>query len=181
MAAARLFKERHLSISRGEELAAQLCGEGGASITDKAKDDGKAGKKDAQPAERPKWIEDKEAHRRVEQQPGSIFRVELDPAHPLSFGYESEIAAFHAGTRSFDPKGPGTHVGLFLEAEPLSGYVNAKAAKALEGRSYVSVEQRGRGAIVLFADDPNFRGAWRGLTRLFANAALLLPAKHVDR
>jgi hypothetical protein len=29
--AAGIFKERHLSIGRGEELAAQLCGEGGAA------------------------------------------------------------------------------------------------------------------------------------------------------
>jgi len=33
VSAARLFKERHLSIARGEELAAQLCGEGGAAVS----------------------------------------------------------------------------------------------------------------------------------------------------
>ena len=91
----------------------------------------------------------------------------------------AEIAAFHGGTRSFDPKGPGTHVGLFVEADPISGYVNTEHSKALQGRAYLSVEGRGRGAFVLFADDPNFRGAWRGLTRLFLNATLLMPSKHL--
>ena len=31
MSAAGLFKERHLSIGRGEEIAAELSGEGGAA------------------------------------------------------------------------------------------------------------------------------------------------------
>jgi len=162
--------------------AFSLCGEGGSRVSAKTKSDKAAsaeGKKAAEAPKPAKWIEDREAHRRKEQQPGSIFRVELDPAHPVAFGYRSEIAAFHSSTRSFDPAGPGTHVGLFVESEPLSGYVNPKHAKALEGRAYLSVETRGRGAIVLFADDPNFRGSWRGLSRMFLNAALLLPSKHL--
>lgn len=156
--------------------AFSMCGEGGARVSAKAKaEDGKKAEK-----EKPgKWIEDRDAHRRANAAPGSMFRIELDPAHPIAFGYRSEIAAFHSGTRSFDPAGPGTHVGLFVEAAPISGYVPPKAAKALEGRAYVSVESRGRGAIVLFADDPNFRGAWRGLSRMFMNATLLLPSRHL--
>ena len=130
---------------------------------------------EAEGDERPRWIEERVEVARRRQAPGSIFAIELDPAHPLSFGYEAAIAAFKAGTRSFDPEGPGTHVGLFRDAAELSGYVNPATAVGLEGRSYLSVDGRGRGAMVLFADDPNFRGAWRGLTRLFVNAALLLP------
>ena len=159
--------------------AFSLCGEGGSSISHKTKEKAKEGSKEAKEEPRPKWTEDREAHRRKRQQPGSIFRVELDPAHPLSFGYRAEIAAFHGSTRSFNPKGPGTHVGLFVEADPISGYVNTEHSKALQGRAYLSVEGRGRGAFVLFADDPNFRGAWRGLTRLFLNATLLMPSKHL--
>ncbi len=159
--------------------AFSLCGEGGASISSEARKEDKK-KADADKEEpRHQWIEEKEAQRRTQRQPGSIFVVELDPAHPLSFGYEPEISAFHSGTRSFDPTGPGVHIGLFAEAPPVSGYVNDKASKALKGRAYLSVDPKGRGAFVLFADDPNFRGAWRGLTRLFMNAALLMPSKHL--
>jgi hypothetical protein len=121
-----------------------------------------------------------QADRRRAQQPGSIFLVELDPSHPLSFGYRSEIAAFKSGSRSFDPDGPGTHVGLFKEARELSGYVTSQDLARLKGRAYLSVDSRGRGAYVLFADDPNFRGAWRGMTRLFLNAVLLMPTRQPD-
>ena len=133
-----------------------------------------------EPEPRPRWIEDVQAERRKNQQPGSIFLVELDPAHPLSFGYRAEIAAFKGGTRSFDPRGPGTHVGLFREAGELAGYVSKKDLARLKGRAYLSVDSRGRGAFVLFADDPNFRGAWRGMTRLFLNAVLLMPSRQPD-
>ncbi|MSR74991.1 MAG: hypothetical protein EXS14_05945 [Planctomycetes bacterium] len=132
-------------------------------------------------APRRRWIEEREAEERRLQQPGSVFRVELDPAHPLSFGYRSELSAFKAGVRALDPALAGTHVALFKEAAEVSGYVAPEHAKALGGRAYATVLDEGQGAIVLFADDPNFRGAWRGLTRMFMNAVLLLPTRHVMR
>lgn len=125
---------------------------------------------------RRKLIEEREHDHRLRQAPGSFFLVELDPAHPLSFGYRGDLAAFKAGLVAFDPTGPGEHVGVFKDASPLSGYVNPEDEKGLRGRSYVTVEEHGRGALVLFADDPNFRGGWHGLSRLFLNACLLLPA-----
>jgi hypothetical protein len=122
-----------------------------------------------------RFLAEMEAQDRKRQQPGSIFHVELDPAHPVAFGYRGDLAAFKAGLRSFDPEGPGQHVGIFKDAEPVSGYVNPEDERWLRGRSYLSVEAFGNGALVLFADDPNFRGAWHGMTRLFLNACLLLP------
>jgi hypothetical protein len=127
-----------------------------------------------------RFLEEIEEQHRKRQQPGSIFNVELDPAHPVAFGYRGELAAFKAGLRSFDPDGPGQHVGIFKDAEPVSGYVNPEDERWLRGRSYVSVEPAGNGALVLFADDPNFRGAWHGMTRLFLNACLLLPDRKLN-
>lgn len=128
---------------------------------------------------RRRWIEEREEEERRLQQPGSVFRVELDEAHPLSFGYRAELAAFKAGTRALDLSVPALHVALFKEAAEISGYVPPEHARALGGKPYASVVQEGEGMLVLFADDPNFRGAWRGLTRMFMNAVLLLPARHV--
>jgi hypothetical protein len=36
-------------------------------------------------------------------------------------------------------------------------------------------EPMGRGRIVLFADDPNYRHLWPSLNRLFLNAVLIGP------
>jgi hypothetical protein len=99
----------------------------------------------------------------------------------LNFGARSEIAAFKEGTRAFDTASPGLHVALFKEAREISGYVAPEDAQKLMGRSYATVVPIGDGAIVGFADDPNFRGAWRATTRLFMNAVLLLPTRQIRR
>ncbi len=118
-------------------------------------------------------IEEREERRRRESTPGSIFRVRLDPSHPLAFGYPREVAAFLDGTLSFDPSGAGIPVARFADAPPLAGYIPEKKERALRGRAYASVQ----GQIVLFANDPNFRSFWHGLSRMFLNAVLLLPRR----
>ncbi len=120
-------------------------------------------------------IEEEEKDRRRRQAPGSIFRVKLDPAHPLSFGYRDEIAVFQSGLSSLDPEAGGIPVARFADAPPISGYILSESEKKLRGRAYAVVENMGRGRVVYFAGDPNFRSAWHGLTRLFLNAVLLLP------
>lgn len=125
----------------------------------------------------PVFTKEREDRRQKANQPGSIFRLALDPAHPLGFGYRGDAAAFQGGTRSFDPRGPGTHVALFQKDPALSGYVNAVNEKRLEGNAWATVVPVGRGAVVLFADDPNFRGVWKGTARIFLNALLFLPRR----
>ncbi len=116
-------------------------------------------------------IEEREERRRRESTPGSIFRVRLDPSHPLAFGYPKEVAAFLDGTLSFDPTAAGLPVARFADAPPLAGYIPEKKERALRGRAYASVQ----GQFVLFANDPNFRSFWHGLSRMFLNAVILLP------
>ncbi len=129
-------------------------------------------------ASRPvRLTEEREEQDRKRQAPGSIFRVELDPAQPLAFGYRGELTAFKSGLSAFDPSGPGTHVGWFADAPPIAGYVNDDDEKQLRGKSYLTVSSVGDGALVLFAEDPNFRGGWHGLSRLFLNSILILPKR----
>jgi hypothetical protein len=122
-------------------------------------------------------IEQRESERRSQSTPGSIFRVTLDAAHPLSFGHGNDVAVFKRGTSAFDATGSGTVVGRFADAPPLSGYIIEESEKKMRGGAYAITHQIGRGRCVLFAEDPNFRSAWHGLSRLFLNAVLLLPSK----
>jgi hypothetical protein len=43
----------------------------------------------------------------------------------------------------------------------------------LKPSASIIVTQLGRGRVVMFADNPNFRGAWYGTNRLFLNALFL--------
>jgi hypothetical protein len=125
------------------------------------------------PRERMK-IEEQQAEARKRQVPGTILAVDLDPAHPLAFGYEEHIHVLKAGPRAFNLSKQGYNVGTFV-AGKVSGYISEENQEKLGKKAYLIEIPMGRGHVVLYADDPTFRRFWKGLTRLFLNSILLLP------
>ena len=57
----------------------------------------------------------------------------------------------------------------------MSGLLWPEAAHRLANAAYATQEKLGKGQIILFADDPAFRGAALGSARLFANALVYGP------
>jgi hypothetical protein len=57
----------------------------------------------------------------------------------------------------------------------MSGLLWPEAAERLANTAYLTRESIGSGQIILFADDPNFRAAALGTSRLFANAIVYGP------
>ncbi|MCI0436817.1 MAG: hypothetical protein L0271_24730 [Gemmatimonadetes bacterium] len=55
----------------------------------------------------------------------------------------------------------------------LTGYLWPEVPERLAETAWLWTERVGRGRVIGFAGDPNFRDMWRGLLPLFANAALL--------
>ena len=51
-----------------------------------------------------------------------------------------------------------------------SGYVSDENRNELAGTPALIAERSGEGAVILFADNPNFRGYWYGTNKLFMNA-----------
>ncbi|MBK9548315.1 MAG: hypothetical protein IPO52_04190 [Gemmatimonadetes bacterium] len=72
------------------------------------------------------------------------------------------------------PSKSGDNVVVFNEKTPvLSGFTwPGNTDKFLTGSVWASVERAGRGNVVAFAENPLFRGFWRGTAMLFANAVL---------
>ena len=52
-----------------------------------------------------------------------------------------------------------------------------KAQKQLANKAYLMYQSRGRGHVVAFAEDPNFRAFMDGLNLLFFNAVFFGPAQ----
>lgn len=115
--------------------------------------------------------------RRERQVPGNIFRANLDPEHPIAFGLAEDIHVFLRSTRTFAVTGNGGDVCALTEDPAASGFISDENVGKLKKRIYVSVQRMGRGQVVLFAGDPNFRLFWRGTTPLFLNALFLLSFK----
>jgi hypothetical protein len=69
-------------------------------------------------------------------------------------------------------------VGRYAEAESLrmAGHLWPESAERLPETVFLYEERLGRGRVILFAEDPNFRAYWRGANRLFLNAVVLSPS-----
>jgi hypothetical protein len=112
--------------------------------------------------------------------PGAIMRATLDRRTPLTYGYEQEtLPVLVASAYFFRPSKEGTNAVVFASdaARPLhvAGFIWPTTESLLRGTSYVIDEPVGRGHVVLFAEDPNFRAIWRSTTRLFFNSFLFQP------
>jgi hypothetical protein len=57
----------------------------------------------------------------------------------------------------------------------LAGYLWPEVPARLGGSPFLWTERVGRGRVIGFAGDPNFRDLWRGLLPIFANAVFLGP------
>lgn len=118
---------------------------------------------------------DMREERRLQQVPGNIVSIELDPEHPIAFGQSSRVHGFIGSTRIFELAGDAGDVGVLAEEKPVvSGFISEKNQKSLSGGVWLVEERVGRGKVVLFAGDPLFRSFWRGTADLFLNALLLL-------
>lgn len=104
--------------------------------------------------------------------PGGVVATEVSPEHPLAIGLPSPPPALVSGSRVILASGdPSRDVLTVAMDEPvLAGVVWPEAADRLAGSLLVGMEPRGRGAVVLFAQEPDFRLFWRGTAPLFLNA-----------
>lgn len=114
--------------------------------------------------------DERERKNRIEDIPGSILRVELDPGHPLAFGYQGHARVFKSGDMIFEPSDSGRNVAWYPPISRVSGYLSVENEERLAMTPFLVVEPLGRGRCVLYNEDPNFRLFWFGLNRLFLNS-----------
>ena len=132
-----------------------------------------------EPAERSPYSEKRsqEANKVVG---GAIFSADLDNTHPLGFGYDRRNIYLHKNYK--EPMAPTNNpwatVIAYDEKPAFSGFVSADNEEALAGTPALIADRAGAGTIILFADNPNFRGYWYGTNKLFLNA--LFFSKAID-
>jgi hypothetical protein len=120
----------------------------------------------------------KEASEAADKIRGAIFAGQADRAHPIAFGTAHPIQPIFRDARVIlgRPKNPYGTVIAYPDAPQLAGYVSAENLKKLSGTAAVIAERRGKGSVVLFADDPAFRAYWHGTAKLFFNAIFFSTA-----
>ncbi|HEV8266935.1 MAG TPA: M14 family zinc carboxypeptidase [Thermoanaerobaculia bacterium] len=126
--------------------------------------------------EEPDLVRDLE--RRALRLPGAALKTRGLAGHPLLFGAPPD--PIFLVLDDAPPKrlpGARTNVVTVVSKDPLAaGFAWKEALDRWSGAPIVQVEEVGRGKVVRFAGDPNFRGVWLGTEILFLNAVLLMPS-----
>lgn len=107
---------------------------------------------------------------------GVIFKVDLDVTHPLAFGYhDTSIPVYKNNTVWIQPsKNAYATVAKYAKNPHIDGFITKEnTEEKLKPSASLIVSKVGSGRVVLFADNPNFRGSWYGTNRLFLNALFL--------
>ena len=106
-----------------------------------------------------------------------MLRVNLYPYHWLTAGLDGDIQVIAEGTRVFAPLklDAGVNVGVYAPVDKLvaSGHVWKEALPLLSQRAYLMHQPTGRGLVIGFAEDPNYRAYAEATQLLFINAVLL--------
>jgi hypothetical protein len=123
---------------------------------------------------------DAEGEKPIERTPGAFLRAEMNAASYLTFGYDTAASpevVMHNSAFIFTPSREGTNAVSYAKENPrVSGFIWPDTEELIAGTPYLIAENVGRGQVILFADDPNFRLYWPRLTRLFLNAVFFAPS-----
>ena len=111
--------------------------------------------------------------------PGALFRVNLDTEEWLAAGYDGDAYVLVDGDNIFQPLklDKGRNIALFYPSTEnlASGFTWDASQKQLGNKVYLMYQPTGRGHVVAFSDDPNYRAFMDGLNLLFLNGVLFGP------
>jgi hypothetical protein len=107
---------------------------------------------------------------------GAIVKALADPTHPIAWGYEKELTMFRRGSTLLKASENAFATPVRYAKDPLlSGYIGPQRLAEMDGQAAIIAERHGKGAVIRFANNPIFRGFWRGTERLWVNALYFGP------
>lgn len=124
-----------------------------------------------------KVLTERDKRQRLYQPRGAILRVDLDDEHWLNFGLRQHVPAIVYSSYAFMSMKPVQTPGRFSNGAQLrlSGLLWPEARERWADTAYAIREAHGKGQIILFAGEPNFRSYFYGTTRMLLNSMLLGP------
>jgi hypothetical protein len=103
---------------------------------------------------------------------GAIFETQLDRSHPVNFGYKNDkLALFRNSTIFVEADKNSYNNPIQYTKNPLlSGYISEENLDSLSSTVPLKIAGVGRGNIIGFTDNTNFRAFWYGTNKLLMNA-----------
>jgi hypothetical protein len=117
-------------------------------------------------------FEDRRNFRGAQSIGGAIFEARLDRSHPINFGYKNDKLALFRNTTLFvkPDKNSYNNPIQYTENPLLSGYISKRNLDSLAKSVPLKIGGLGRGKVVGFTDNTNFRAFWYGTNKLLMNA-----------
>ncbi len=105
---------------------------------------------------------------------GSIYRITLDPTHPLAFGYDDAYFSLKLDANAYTYMENGWNVGAAKPGAHMSGFIGHEAKANLEQTLTFGVQVMGSGSVIYLIDNPLFRGFWENGKLLFVNSVFFV-------
>jgi len=108
---------------------------------------------------------------------GSIYKVTLDPSHPMAFGYGDTYYSLKLGNDSYQLLENGYNVGYIDgDAVSVSGFSGEDAKAGLKNSLVFGEARLGSGSVVYIVDDVLFRSFWENGKLFFVNSLFFVNA-----
>ncbi|HMP98288.1 MAG TPA: M14 family zinc carboxypeptidase [Cyclobacteriaceae bacterium] len=105
---------------------------------------------------------------------GAIYKVSLDKSHPLAFGMGDHYYTLKTSEAKYDFMENAWNVGVLKgKQSPVQGFAGYRANQRLENSLVFGVQDKGRGKVIYFVDNPLFRNFWESGKMLFGNAVFM--------
>ncbi|PCJ98407.1 MAG: zinc carboxypeptidase [Flavobacteriaceae bacterium] len=103
---------------------------------------------------------------------GAIFETQLDRSHPINYGYKNDKLALFRNTNVFIKPNKNSYNNpiTYTNNPLLSGYISEEKLNLLKNTVPFQVERMGKGRVIVFTDNTNFRAFWYGTNKLLMNA-----------
>ena len=104
---------------------------------------------------------------------GVILKADIDLTHPIAFGYNDNSIPVYKNNNVFinKTKNDYSSVAIYSNDFHIDGYISeTNREDFIPGSASIIISKVGSGRVVVFADNPNFRGTWYGTNKLFLNA-----------
>ncbi|MFT3936200.1 MAG: M14 family zinc carboxypeptidase [Chitinophagaceae bacterium] len=103
---------------------------------------------------------------------GAVFVADIDISHPIAFGLTNRKLFINknGSTLLLPSTNKYATVAQYIDKPFVNGYTSRQNIGKVSNSAAIIFSQSGSGQVVLFADDPTYRGYWFGTTRLFLNS-----------
>jgi len=103
---------------------------------------------------------------------GASCEGKLDRSHPVGYGYKNNRISLFRNTNIYlEPDKNSYNNPIQYTNNPLqSGYISEENAELIKNSVPFKVKRMGKGRVILFTDNTNFRAFWYGTNKLLMNA-----------